>query len=337
MKSQTEQIVTTLQELTKDEFYSLVGDAPYIVIPWEVDDKGPFSVERFLVDNTGLMPFTPEEFLSQIRATQSQAMSDHYQNLIALLQANLSELSIYGYRLPTLPEELQDEFPLQQSIFGSLGIPMVIGSSTPGEWIGLGIKQTWRCNSSPQFMIPDIESVQYNTAALVEQIQSITNQINHKAQAEEELSFGGFEVVITTSRHEVMQKLLDTTGFLEISEINEFIRVRDDYGNEIEEYQETIAQLEQELVKLEEEGELSTEEYQEVQEELSEERSGLEEIQIECKFEIDLRNLFATQLLNSKTYHLNFNLSGEWCTVHYALGETHDQDWVVVATSSYTL
>ena len=106
MKPQTEQIVATLERLTDDLYYSLVGDEPYVIITWEVEEKGSFSLEKFLRDRQAITPFKPEDFLSQIRQNQSQTASEHYQNLIALLQANLSELTIYGYGFPELPEDL---------------------------------------------------------------------------------------------------------------------------------------------------------------------------------------------------------------------------------------
>ncbi len=334
MKAETEQIVAALSELTKDEFYSLVGDAPYEIVAWDVDEKGPFTLENFLVDNKGLIPLEPAYFLDRIRHTQPKTAIGPYENLLSLLADR--DLRIYGYRLVKLPGELQEWFPVESGWFGSLGIPMIICSSSSGEWIGLGLKQQSGFSTSPVCVMPDLESVSASTAQLVEQIQAIASQMEQKTKASENSLYVGndWEIVVTDSREDVMHELLEKAGFLEVKEIKDFMRVSDEYGREIEEYQEEIAELEQEL---EEQGEGGTEELEEIEAELAEAREELEEVLSENKFELDFIDFFAEQLHNAKTYNLNFILGGEWCTVHYALGETSSSDRVGVVTISYTV
>ncbi|MEM1170095.1 MAG: nuclease A inhibitor family protein [Cyanobacteria bacterium P01_H01_bin.35] len=338
MKPHNEQLITTLKALIEGQVYSLVGDAPYEIVSWEVEEKGPFSLENFLVDNQGLIPFESEYFFNRLRQSQTQEAIAHYQTLLSLLQTHLSELKIYGYRLIQLPTELKEGFPVEGGWFGTLGIPMFVGLSSGGEWIGLTLKQGGGFELSPNFAIADLEAVSESTAQLVEEIRAIVGEIEHKTKAGEELSMEtNWEVVVTATRQELMQKLLEQTGFLDVAEVNDFIRVSDDYGTEIEEYYQTIAELEAGIENLKQQGDSATEELEEKQQELTEQKEGLEELKTERNFELELREFFASQLLNSRNYNLNFCLSGEWCTVHYALGQTQQEDWIGVVTTSFTL
>ena len=85
MKAETEQIVATLSKLTKDEFYSLVGDAPYEMVAWDVEEKGPFTLENFLVNNQGLIPLEPADFLDRMGQTQPETAIGPYENLRSLV------------------------------------------------------------------------------------------------------------------------------------------------------------------------------------------------------------------------------------------------------------
>jgi len=298
MKPQTQQIVANLAEITNDLYYSLVGDEPYVTICWEIEEKGEFSVENFLLDNQALTPFAPEDFLNQIQQTQSQPVIEHYQNLIALLQANLSELTIYSYGFPELPSDLfNGDLPIEASELQPLLIPMLIGLSPAGEWIGLAPKQKLGYKSSPRFAIGDLESVGESTTALVEQIQSLTCQIEHKLSTRSWKLKNSWEVVLTASRTSIIEKLLSQAGFISIEEINKFLR-----------------SIESELEEFEEEEELPT----------------------DLQQKIELREYFQSQLLNSRVYNLDYNISGESFTIHYALGQNEDGDWMGVVTDSFT-
>jgi CRISPR/Cas system CSM-associated protein Csm4 (group 5 of RAMP superfamily) len=144
-----------------------------------------------------------------------------------------------------------------------------------------------------------------------------------------------WQIVITDSREEVMPKLLEKTGFMEVEEVEKFMRIGDDYHAEIEEITEAIAELEEQLEEVQAQGE--PEEIGEIEAELAETREELEEVLSENQFELDFIKFFADRLDNAKTYNLNFILGGEWCTVHYALGETPAADRVGVVTISFTV
>lgn len=337
MKAETEQIVAALSELTKDEFYSLVGDAPYEMVAWEAEEKGPFTLENFLVDNQGLIPLSPADFLDRMGETQPETEIGPYENLLSLLADR--DLTIYGYRLVKLPGELQEGFPVESGWFGSLGIPMLICSSNSGKWIGLGLKQQFNFSESPRCVIPDRSSVSASTAKLVEQIQAIASQMYHKTKASEKRLYVGndWEIVVTDSREEVMQELLEDTGFLDIDEIEDFMRVRDDYGREIEEIIEGITELQEELQEIQKRGESGIEEAEEIKAELAATRKDLEEVFKENEFELAFIKFFGEELYDAKTYNLKLLLGGEWCTVHYALGESPSSGRVGVVTISYTV
>ncbi|MEM1170096.1 MAG: hypothetical protein AAGJ08_13715 [Cyanobacteria bacterium P01_H01_bin.35] len=337
MKPHNEQLITTLKALIEGQVcWRGVCNAPYEVVCWEVEEKGP-SLENFLVDNQGLISFESDYFFDRLRHSQTEEAIAHYQTLLSLLQTHLSELKIYGYRLLQLPAELKEGFPIEGGWFGTLGIPMFVGLSTGGEWIGLTLEQSNGIGWSPTFASVDLESVSESTAQLVEEIRAIVSQIEHEIkEAEEELSIEtDWGVVVTATRQELMQKLLEQTGFLDVAEINDFFEVSD----EIEEYYQKIAELEAEIENLKQQGNSATEELEEKQQELTEQKEGLAELKTEVSFELELRDFFASQLLNSRNYNLDFCVGdgGESCTVHYALGQTQENDWIGVVTTSYTL
>ncbi|NEO97851.1 MAG: hypothetical protein F6K58_03910 [Symploca sp. SIO2E9] len=237
MKPQTEQIVANLEGLTDGLYYSLVGDEPYVITTWEIEEKGEFSWENFLVDNKALTPFEPSDFLNKISQSQSQTVSEHYQNLIELLQANLSHLTIYGYGLPELPEDLFNgdlpiEDPIEDYNRQIPEIPVIIGSVAEGEWIGLVPRQCNGTCSSSQFIIPDMTSISASSAALVEQIESITSQIEHQSQYWRLQKL--WKIVVTSSRNLLMEKLLDDADFLDIYELERFLRLDSKDEEELE-------------------------------------------------------------------------------------------------------
>ncbi len=298
MKPQTQQIVATLANITNDLYYSLVGDEPYVTVSWEVEEKGEFSVENLLLDKKALTPFEPQDFLHQIQQTQSQSVIERYQNLLALLQANLSELTIYSYSFPELPEDLfNGDLPIDADELEPLLIPLLIGLSPAGEWIGLAPKQKLGCKSAARFAIGDLESVGETTTALIEQIQSLTCQIEHKLSTTSWKLKNAWEVVLTTNRTSIIEKLLSQAGFLSIEEINKFLRSIED---ELEEFEED------------------------------------EELPTDLQQKIELREYFQSQLINSRVYNLDYNISGESFIIHYALGQTEDGDWMGVVTDSFT-
>ncbi|NET59560.1 MAG: hypothetical protein F6K47_26460 [Symploca sp. SIO2E6] len=298
MKPQTQQIITTLTEITNDLYYSLVGDEPYVTVFWEVEEQGEFSVENFLLDNQALTPFAPEDFLDQIQQTQSPTVVEHYHNLLGLLQANLSELTIYSYGFPELPEDLfNGDLPINTDELTPLLIPLLIGLSPTGEWIALTPQQKLGYQSSPGFVITDLESVEETTTTLVEQIQSLTSQIEHQLSTRSWKLKHAWEVVLTASRTSVIEKLLSQAGFLSITEINKFLR---SIESELEEFAED------------------------------------EELPTDLQQTIELREYFNSQLLHSRVYNLNYNISDESFTIHYALGQTEDGDWMGIVTDSFT-
>lgn len=291
MKPQTEQIVANLEGLTDGLCYSLVGDEPYVITTWEVEEKGEFSWENFLLDNKALTTFEPDKFIEKISQSQSKSVSEEYQKLIDLLQANVSSLQIYGYGFPELPEDLfSGALPIEDYDRQSPEIPVIIGSLPEEKWIGLVIRQCNKTCSSPQFIIPEAQSISASSAALVEQIKSATSQINHQSKYWQ--LDKNWEVVVTYSRNELMEKLLDDAEFMDIYELEQFLRFD------------------------------------------SKEEEELEDEDTQKEFQI--RDLFHSQLVNSKVYNLDFNCGGEHFILHYVLGQTQNGDWMGLITDSYT-
>ncbi|NES86388.1 MAG: hypothetical protein F6K10_36275 [Moorea sp. SIO2B7] len=298
MKPQTEEIVAALEELTEDLYYSLVGDEPYVIFTWEIEEKGSFSLENFLLAQKALTPFESEDFISEISQSQSQSVKEHYQNLITLLQANLSELKIYGYGFPELPSDLfNGDLPIEEDELETLGIPIIIGLLPEGEWIGLAPGQNGKYNSSPSCILANLESVSENTSALLEQIKSITSKIDHKMKSSDWGNINIWRVVITSTPNEVIEKLLSNTEFLHITEIEQF-----------------FSNIENQMEELDED----------------------EEIPTDLEKTIQLKDYFQSELRNYKVYNLDYMITRESFTIHYVLGQTQDGDWMGLVTDSFT-
>ena len=298
MKRQIEQIVATLETLTEDIYFSLVGDEPYIVTTWEVEEKGEFSWEKFLIAQKALIPYDLNDFMTQMSLSQSSEAIEHYQNFIVLLQANLSELSIYGYSFPEIPEDLfGGDVPISEDELDPFGIPLIVGLTTAGEWIGLVPKQSYRVESAPRFIIPNQESIDNNTIELVKEIESILTQIKHQLKSRAWKIAQNWQIVITSSRQEIINQLLIEAGFLSIIEIDQF-----------------FSRIEDEIEELENDEEMPT----------------------DLQKAIALRGYFQSQLLNARVYNLDYVISHESFSIHYVLGATKNGDWVGLVTDSYT-
>jgi len=231
MKPETERIAAALTSLTEDLYYSLVGDEPYVVVVWDSEEKGEWTLLNFLRDRQALTLFEPEAFLNQIRQIQTQAVSQQYQALVKLLQENVSELRIYGYGFPKLPEDLfGGELPIAEEERDRLGVPLLIGELVTGEWIGLAPKQERGADSSLKLGLANRESI-----ALVEQVQSLTGAIAHQMKSRSWRLSESWVVVATGDRHSVIERLLVAAKFLSIDEINTFFR---SVEAELEEFEE---------------------------------------------------------------------------------------------------
>lgn len=298
MKRQMEQIVTTLETLTEDIYFSLVGDEPYIVTTWEVEEKGEFSWEKFLIAHKALTSYELNDFMRVMSLTQSPEVIEHYQNLIVLLQANLSQLSIYGYSFPEIPEDLfGGELPIPEDNRDPFGIPLIIGLTTAGEWIGLVPKQSYGFESAPRFIIPNLESVDNSTLKLINEIESTFSKVKHQLKSKDWKISNVWQIIITSERHELINKLLMEARFLSIIEINQF-----------------FSRIEEEIDELDED----------------------EEMPADLQKTIALRDYFQSQLLNAKVYNQDYVISDESFTIHYIFGETKNGDWVGLVTDSYT-
>lgn len=298
MKPQTSHCINNLEGLTEDLYYSLVGDEPYVVFSWEVEAKGQFSWENFLIDNQALTPLNPEEFLNHIGQTQSRSVKESYQNLLTLLQDNLSELTIYGYGFPQLSEDLFDgNGPIDESELDTIGVPVFIGLSAEGNWIGLAPQQTSGSPSSPELIVPNLASVGEVTTNLVEKIKSITAQITYTTSCKSWKINPVWEIAITANRDSIMEKTLLEAKFLSISAVNNHFWHIDEKIDEMEEDELMDEDLEK---------------------------------------EIGLKDYFQSQLSHGKIYNLDYVIGGEFFAIHYILGQTNDGDWVGVITDSFT-
>ncbi len=303
MKRQTSAIVALLHQLTEDIYYSLVGDELYNIIIWETDKQGVFTLENFLVNQKALTLFTTEEFLQQIEATQSTEVSQKYQQLIDLLQENLSELVLYSYSFPYLSKDIfSGEKPIEE--IDTINIPIILGLSQQGEWIGMMLKQNFCGDSSSELLIPNPPFIGDNTTQLLEEIKTILNTLKHQMKSSSWELKDEWEITLTSHRNTIIEKLLTQTNFVSINnDMEEFWR--------IEEKKDEIFDEEIDI---------------DIDNEMPE----------DLRKEIDLKDYFENQLSNSRLYYLDYIVGGETFTIHYILGKTEDNDWMGLMTDSFT-
>ncbi|MFB2834870.1 nuclease A inhibitor family protein [Floridanema evergladense] len=229
MKPEIAQIVATLEMLTDGLYYSLVGDEPYKIVTWEIEENGEFTFENFLKNIEALIPISGEDFLKNIENLKPLSLIAEYKNLVDLLQSHLVDLQVYSYCFPKLPSGL---FASEVTIFDETktqlikGVPVIIGATSTGEWIGLAPKQYNTTESSPEFNIPEI-TVSEAIANLTKQLQEITNSLAYPLREYELTKVQPkWAIALTNNRRTIIEKILDGAQFTDIRSVNSFLRIR---------------------------------------------------------------------------------------------------------------
>lgn len=326
MKQSTEEIINQLQAIVEDEVFSLVADAPYEVIAWKVQEKGEFSVESFLLHNQGLIPWQPTAFLNHIYQNQPESTWKTYEDFISFLESNLSELIIYTYRLLELPNHLLADFPVKADWFGDLGIPIIIGLTLTGEWIGLGMRQENKyVHSSSRLSIKELNFASESTKKLLNQIQTIITDINNEFLVSSKLDVSNyFAAAVALNREHIVENTLINNNFLNYSNIDEFLQ-----GQIVAQEQE-ISEMEGKIAKLE--ADLSKKNNSE---EIQRIKGGVEAIKTQGG--LGLKSFFDAQVNSDRVYNFEFLRGGEYSTIHLLLGKIGTEDMIGVATYSFTI
>ncbi len=221
MKPETEQIVATLEILTDGLYCSCVGDEPYGIMAWEVEEKGEFSFLNFFMDVEALTLLSADEFSDRLQQLQHQETIKEYRELIKLLEANLSQLQIYSYQAPYLSEKhtnfscRPDEIEL-----------IVIGSTPDEEWIALAPWLFIETKPTPlQFTIPSKKPTKA-TANLIEEIKIITGDLVRKNREEKIVKqYPRWHIAVAYNASNALEKVLNLGGYISIYEIDYFWNV----------------------------------------------------------------------------------------------------------------
>ena len=240
MKPETKELFTTLDSLSAETCYSLVGDEPYEPFTWEIEEKGEFTVENLLKYEGNLQLLERDEFLRVIDNFQSEEAREKYKNLFEVLQSQLSNFLCYNYEIISALHAVLSEIPEQDRTAG-IHVPVIIGCLTTGEWIGLTTKPCLSSDSSPAFKLPDITPTTEAIEAIA-QLQTATENLAHNENSDKNTlrmcdlitNPPFWRVVCTNNRSTIVQKLLESAGFLEIREINRFFRVDEEFEDDEE-------------------------------------------------------------------------------------------------------
>ena len=222
-KPTTEKIVTTLEMLTDDLFYESEFKRPYRTLVFDTQERGEFHLLNLLEYTQAFVSLEGDRFLKLLQTNHPPETIQQYQNLLNLLQSNLSKLHFYSFDAPSF-FVLAD--PTYSPKIERVQIPILIGLTQNGEWLGLTIRQHEGCKSAPQFFIENLEPTA-KTAALIDMIRTATCQLIHKTKYREiVLPTPLWEVFVASSPANLLQKLLDNAGFLYVSKIGDFLRVK---------------------------------------------------------------------------------------------------------------
>ncbi|MDY6804465.1 MAG: HEAT repeat domain-containing protein [Cyanobacteriota bacterium] len=222
-KPETEKIATTFEMLTDDLFYESEFKRPYRTLVFETKERGEFNLLNLLEYTQAFVPLELDRFLKLLQKNHPPETIQQYQNLLNLLQFNLSKLHFYSFDAPNF-FVLAD--PTYSPKIERVQIPILIGLTQNGEWLGLTIKQHKGCKSAPQFLIPNLEATA-KTAALIDMIRTATCQLIHKTEYREiVLPSPLWEVVVASSPANAVQKLLEDAGFLYVTKIGDFLRIK---------------------------------------------------------------------------------------------------------------
>lgn len=240
MKPETEQLFATLERLSAETCYSLVGDEPYKPFTWEIEEKGEFTVENLLKEAGNLQLLERDEFLGRLGNFQAENAKQTYRSLFDQLPTKLSELHYYNYEISPALYEVLSEVPEQDRTAG-IHVPVIVGRLQTGEWIGLTTKPCLSSDSDAALKLPDLTPTS-EAAEAIAQLQTITENLAHNANSDK----NGFRmcdlitnsplwrVVCTNDRSTIIHKLLETAGFLESREINRFFRIDDEFEDDDE-------------------------------------------------------------------------------------------------------
>ncbi len=214
-----------LQSLTKGMYLSLVGDEPYFPFVYEEKD---FNLEAFLRAKYALIPYDLEVFLENVRIEQSGDVLIAYEQLLEFLQRHLTKITIYGFGFPETPYGLyanEMDKPFFEAKWELVGVPIVLGSTGGGEWLGMMLRQKNRTlEVDAEFLMSAIE-VGEEATELVKGIEGLLKNIPHKLLTRNRYVGKDWTLVLTCSREEVLTKLLMEAKYLSIQRVDTFLKL----------------------------------------------------------------------------------------------------------------
>jgi Nuclease A inhibitor-like protein len=230
MKSETEQIISTLEILSQGLVYSCVGDEPYIPFIWETDLQGEFSLETFLRSNDSLVSFPPEKFFQEIKSTQPKSHTVQYEELFSFLEDQLTNLETFSYFVPELPDGIygSGEFSHHE-----INIPVILGATTQGEWLGLMLRQYDRNSNShtPVLLPPQLVSQNYSSNEILTRVNQITAKLPYQSKGGINSIYGSplWVASLTDDRNTILERVLYDAVTLSYGNIDSFCRIGDDF------------------------------------------------------------------------------------------------------------
>ena len=218
-----------LSDLTTNMLYSLVGDERYEVLSWDIDQKGPFSLESLLVDQ-GVLRVMSEEKLLQLSEQDITSYAKKVYNFWKLIRDRYNPIQLYSYQFPQLSERLFGGMPpIESKEIEPFGVPLILFQTQENFWGATMLKQGYRRENNPKVSISATHSLDS-----WEGIDSLLGELEFPEWQNSWKLTSTWKLVGSEQREEILAQLLMEGNYLQIRALNEFLRLE----NRMEDYVE---------------------------------------------------------------------------------------------------
>lgn len=222
-------LVVELEEILQECDGYPFGDCDpnYPDYPWELVtaqhiENGQFTIENFLLWLEFIEPVTWEEFKSffefeiDIYEAQYPKMVKKYRDFIDLLSENLQDIQGYRIKLEGINEDTEEDRQLDDAY-------CLIGKTNDNLWLGIAPcleDFNYHIQKTPkQFQIINNKKPDRSTSNFISQLKLYLKDFQMPNNYIDSV-MDEYVVEITESRQTILEKLLDSGGYIRATEFN---------------------------------------------------------------------------------------------------------------------
>lgn len=204
MKPSNAELVTQLQAATEGLLFPSENEYPFKTFVFEVESQENFTVDNLLKTAGFMIPVNLDDFL-QFVSEVAPKNRQNYEQIINLLQLFTSLLQIYRISLSDESGEYE-------------AFHIFVGNTKDGDWISISPKIDSELNArrSERFLIESSTLVKESTLELKNQLEPLLAKLKFIVTEyyEKNQEKQGFVLEIATTKEEIINKLLDSIGFV---------------------------------------------------------------------------------------------------------------------------